>query len=57
MFTKSSESVTYIKAQGIITHFLCEKDCKVEDDYSNDAKKIHLETKKSLYLKGNRSEW
>ena len=45
MFMKSSKSTTYIKAQDIIMDLLCDKDCKIEDDCSNYAEKIHLEAK------------
>lgn len=36
---KNSKSTTYIKAQDIIMHLLCDKDCELEDDYSNCSEK------------------
>lgn len=38
-------------------HLLCDKDCKTEDDYGNYAEKVIYKQRKSIYLKGNRSEW
>lgn len=58
MIMKSSESVTYKKAQGIIMHLLCDKDCKIEDDCTSYAEKYFiLKQRQCIYLKGNRNEW
>lgn len=50
MFMKSSKSATYIKAQDIIMHLLCDKDCKIEDDYSNYAEKNSSRNKVKAYI-------
>ena len=37
-------------------HLLCDKNCKTKDDYGNYAEKVIYKQRKSIYLKGNRSE-